>query len=135
MAEPRPRPPEPVTPRRPRFLLDEHLSPRVAERLRDLGIDASAVKGTEREGMDDEALLRLAAGEGRILVTYNIGDFAAVLADFSKEGLAAPGIAFVDSRTIPSSDFSGLARALARLARRIESGEVSAVWGVFLTRG
>ena len=58
-----------------RFLLDEHISPRVASLLRERGHDAVAV--TERHGLrglPDRALLQVALEEDRALVTRDIRD-------------------------------------------------------------
>ena len=59
-------------------MLDAHVSgPKVGRALEALGHD---VKATERmEGVPDDALLEIAAREGRILTTRNVGDFAELL--------------------------------------------------------
>lgn len=63
-------------PRPPRLLLDEDLSPKVAERLRsDDGIDAAHVRDRSRLGASDREVLDLAYSEDRILVTANVADF------------------------------------------------------------
>lgn len=60
-----------------RFLLDEMYPPAAAQRLRDRGIDAVAVKESPAlAGLDDGVLLALAALDRRVLVTENIADFA-----------------------------------------------------------
>ncbi len=117
---------------RPRFLLDEPISPEAADELKRRGVDALSIAGSAHAGLDDEAVLNLAVAEGRIAATYNIADFALLHADFLSARAALPGILFVSARTIPTSDPRGLARALAALARRIESGEVDASGGLFL---
>ena len=119
---------------RRRCLLDEHISPRVATSARRAGLDVLAVSGSDLAGLDDESLLRECVRQGRILVTYNIGDFAAIYRQFLSEGLDLPGIVFVDSRTIPTDQVGKLSRALLGLAKRMESGEVSSAGGLFLTR-
>ena len=118
----------------PRFLLDEHISPAVAELLKRAGIDAFAACGSPLEGMDDEPLFRWAVREGRIIVTYNIHDFADLFGVLLNEGLSIPGLVFVSRRTIPSSDFAGLSRSITKLAREIEQGVVDPGAAVFLTR-
>jgi len=115
------------------FLLDEQISPRVAERLAKAGLDARAVCGSELAGSDDASILRAAVAEGRVLVTYNIADFSMVYADLLKEGLPVPGLVFVDGDSIPSSDIRGLTRALTRLSSRLEEGVVDPGGGIFLT--
>lgn len=119
---------------KPRFLLDEPISPRVVRIAASLGVDARAVAATGLAGLDDLSIFRKAVEEARILVTYDIADMSAVFADLLKEGLAVPGVIFVDARTIPPSDPPRLARALARVAERIESGEIHPEGGLFLER-
>jgi len=118
----------------PAFLLDEHISRRVAEAARQKGVNASAVDGSPLAGTDDFSLLRIAVGERRILVTYNNADLAPLYADLARETRDLPGIVFVDGATIPTSDIGGLAKSLAKLDRLIRSGKVSVEGGVFLTR-
>ena len=57
------------------LLLDEMLSPTIADQLRQRGRDAYAI--TERSdlvGLPDEQVLGLGADEDRVLVTLNIAD-------------------------------------------------------------
>ena len=65
---------------RVRLLLDEHLSPSVAVELRRLGYDVIAV--AERDGLrgrpDDEIFAR-AAAEGCAMVTFDVGDYLALV--------------------------------------------------------
>lgn len=58
-----------------RLLIDEDLSPQVAQRLQGDGVDAVHVRDRGRLGMSDHAILELAFDEDRILVTANVGDF------------------------------------------------------------
>lgn len=60
----------------PRILIDEDLSPWVAQRLRtDKSIDAVHVRDRGRLGRTDAEILELAFSEDRILVTANVTDF------------------------------------------------------------
>lgn len=119
---------------RPTFLLDEHISPEVARQAGKAGLDVRAVAASELAGLDDKAIFRKAVEEGRVLVSYNIDDMSLLLGDFLKEGAAVAGVIFVDVRTIPPSDVPGLARALVKLADRMEKGEVDPGGGIFLQR-
>ena len=119
---------------RPKYLLDEQISPRVAEALGKLGVDAEAVAGSALAGLDDRAVFRKAIETGRVLVTYNIQDMSPLLGDFIREGTAVPGVVFVDTRTLPTDDLVGLARALARLADLVDRGEANPSGGLFLSR-
>ena len=118
----------------PKFLLDEHIGRRVAEIAAKQDVDIRAVDGSELAGLDDLSLFRHAIAEGRIIVTYNNGDFAPLMTDLVREGVVIPGVVFVDIETIPTSDISGLARAVVRMSKRIEAGEIDVSGGVFLGR-
>lgn len=117
------------------FLLDEQISPRVADQVRRSGIDIRAVCGSELAGKDDRFVFRAAIAEGRMMVTYNISDFSVVYADLLKEGATVPGLVFIDEKSISNSDIQGLARALTRLAERLGKGEIDPSGGIFLTGG
>jgi predicted nuclease of predicted toxin-antitoxin system len=59
-----------------KLLLDENLSPKVAETLaRDDGIDACHVRDRGLLGATDADVLERAFAEDRIFVTKNVGDF------------------------------------------------------------
>jgi predicted nuclease of predicted toxin-antitoxin system len=59
-----------------RLLIDEDLSPRVAQSLREEdGVDAVAVRDRGKLGATDQAVIELAFDENRILVTANVADF------------------------------------------------------------
>ena len=60
----------------PKLLLDEHVSPEVANRLSARRIDATHVRNRGILGAKDHEVLKLAFDEDRILVTANVADFA-----------------------------------------------------------
>ena len=119
---------------RPAFLLDAHISPVVADILTKGGFNARAVGASSLMNAEDGELLALAVKERRLFVTYDNATVPGTVAEFLSEGLEIPGILYVSAATIPSSDFSGLAGALMRLAARIESGAVDPAGGLFLGR-
>ena len=61
----------------PKLLLDEHLSPNLAEALRKRGVDAIAVAGSALATLRDEEIFVRAADLGRVIVTFNNPDFIA----------------------------------------------------------
>lgn len=117
-----------------RFLLDQHIPPSVAEILRKRGkVQAKAVCGSELEHGDDPDLLRVAAREGWVFVTYDT-EFSRHHLEVAREGAVVPGLIYVSALTIPTSEPAALAAALEKLAGRIDRGEVDASGGVFLQR-
>jgi predicted nuclease of predicted toxin-antitoxin system len=98
-----------------KLLLDEHLSPDIAEALRTRGHDVVSVLEIGLEGKSDQVIWRRAIVEGRVVVTYDKGDFLGLYRLFFQEGIHHPGVVIISNRTIPSSDLGGLIRALERL--------------------
>lgn len=119
---------------RPRFLLDEMISPRVAAEAGKAGLDVLAVAATGLAGQDDRAVLRAAIDQRRILVTYNVADFMRLFSDFLKEGADIPGVVFVSLKAFPTSDPGGLLKGLVRFSRKVEEGSVDPAAGIFLDR-
>jgi len=60
----------------PRLYLNEHLSPRLAEQLRQHGFDVTSTVESKMGEADDDEQLAHAASEQRALVTFNHKDFA-----------------------------------------------------------
>jgi len=59
-----------------KLLLDEMLSPAIAQQLRARGHDVEAIKGNPlREALSDPEVMNLARKQGRALVTNNLVDF------------------------------------------------------------
>lgn len=71
-----------------RLLLDAHVSGRVIARaLRERGHDVRATnEESQLDGWEDDALLELAAAEGRILITFNVKDFPRLVRDWAAAG-------------------------------------------------
>jgi Domain of unknown function (DUF5615) len=103
-----------------RFLLDEHISPAVAEQLAQKRpeIEATSVpawEGGTHLGAGDEVLLTVAHRQGWTLVTYDQRTIAPLLKSWGEQGTPHAGVIFVDQRTIAPHDFGGLVRALLQL--------------------
>jgi hypothetical protein len=103
-----------------RLLLDEHISPDVAEGLRRRDRRISVICLAEWEGglftgMGDELLLSQAAKHKLTLVTYDRRTIPPLLKMWAESGSNHGGVIFVDEKTIPPSDFGGLIRALQKL--------------------
>lgn len=58
-----------------RFLLDEHLSPAIAEQLKRRGHDVVSAAEAGLAGLDDAQVLSCAVRDRRVVVTSNIKDF------------------------------------------------------------
>jgi hypothetical protein len=112
------------------LLLDEHVSPKIAQALRRRNTARRALCMAEWEngrflGTDDELLLREAAVQRLTLVTYDRRTIPPLLKRWAEEGRSHGGVIFVDQRTIPSSDFGGLIRALEKLSSELGSRDWS----------
>jgi len=109
----------PVTP--VRLLLDEMISPRVAQQLRRRGHDVESVaERSDLVGASDDDLLTHAAGEERLLVTLNVADFIALDRDWRTQRRDHAGIvivassAFAQDRSLVGALVTSLASAAAQ---------------------
>jgi hypothetical protein len=103
-----------------RFLLDEHLSPNIAEglRRRDKTIIISCLSEWEKGrflGIADDVLLQEAAEQSLTLVTYDQKTIPLLLKMRAEASRDHGGVIFVDNKTISSSDLGRLIYALAKL--------------------
>ena len=104
-----------------KLLLDEHISPDVANGLRRRN-RAIEIRYMEWEdgyflGQEDSACLREAAAQGLTLVTYDRRTIPPLLKTWAEEERTHGGVVFVDEKTISPADIGGLVWALTRLAR------------------
>jgi hypothetical protein len=72
---------------------------------------------------DDEPILAAAAAEDRVVVTVNIGDFAALDAQWTAEGLSRAGMVLVSTSQFPQ-DGSFIGRVADALLGAIETGDL-----------
>ncbi len=75
-----------------RLFLDAHVSARrIATSLRERHDVRAADEERELDGWEDERLLALATEEGRIMVTFNVADFARITTEWAAEGRSHAG--------------------------------------------
>src|SRR5438046_9461471 len=106
-----------------RLLLDEHISPRVADGLRRrnrLLVVSCLAEWEEGEflGQQDSACLQQAAVQRLTLVTYDRRTIHPLLKAWAEEERKHGGGIFVDEKTISPSDTGGLVRALSNLSKK-----------------
>jgi predicted nuclease of predicted toxin-antitoxin system len=98
-----------------RLLLDAHLSgSRIAGPLRGKGHDVRALsEESDAEGLEDEQVLALAAGERRILVTSDVSDFPRLLRDWAGASRSHNGVILVYG--VGTHEFNAIAHGILRL--------------------
>jgi hypothetical protein len=109
-----------------RLFLDAHVSARrVATALRNGGHDVRAADEERTlDGWEDERLLALAAEEHRIMVTFNVRDFARIAREWQGEGRHHAGCAILVG--IDHSEFGVI---LTRLTEELATRPQPAAWG------
>lgn len=114
-----------------RLLLDEMLSPRIAEQLRNRGHDVTAIANLETlVGQPDAAVLEAAQREGRALVTENVDDFRVLAKAATSRGERHAGLIFASSRAFPRSNRGHIGQmvtaldAVMRADPGMENGEL-----------
>ncbi len=105
-----------------KLLLDEHISPDVADGLRrrnrSLVIHWMAEwQGSDFLGKEDFACLLEAAKQGLTLVTYDRRTIPPLLKIWAEEGRRHGGVIFVDEKTISPANIGSLVRALIQLSK------------------
>jgi hypothetical protein len=105
-----------------RLLLDEHISPDVADGLlrrnRSLVVHYMAEwENGDFLGQEDSACLEKAASHRLTLVTYDRRTIPPLLKTWAEEEREHGGIVFVDEKTISPADIGGLVRALINLSK------------------
>ncbi len=105
-----------------KFLLDEHISPDVADGLRRRNRTIIVRYMVEWEngdflGQEDSTCLQEAATQGLTLVTYDRRTIPPLLKVWAEEERKHGGVVFVDEKTISMTDIGGLVWALTRLLK------------------
>jgi hypothetical protein len=103
-----------------KLLLDEHISPDVANglRRRNRAIEVRYMVEWENGyflGQQDSPCLQEAAVQGLTLVTYDRRTIPPLLKTWAEEERTHGGVIFVDEKTISPADIGGLVWALTRL--------------------
>lgn len=80
-----------------RLFLDAHVSARrIAGALREHGHDVRAAdEERQLDGWEDEHLLELATAERRIMITFNVKDFARLASEWAAAGTSHAGILLI----------------------------------------
>jgi len=103
-------------------MLDADVPPAVGVALRERGYDVSAASGDPVLGLlGDFELLRVAAQQGRVVVTFNIVDFSELARIFAHTQEDHAGIILIHSKTYQRTEIGRIARALDDLLRSRES--------------
>lgn len=101
-----------------KLLLDEMLSPDIAEQLRQRGHDVIAV--SERPDLrtePDHVIFATAQEERRVLVTENIGDFRQIASAELQAARSHWGLVFTTNRSFPRHN----ARAIGRMIMALQA--------------
>ena len=103
-----------------KLLLDEHLSPLIAQQFRvkwPQGQIESVVswQAGRFAGVPDDPLLVEAHTRGWTLVTYDQATIVPLLKDWGEQGIEHGGVVLVDDRTIAANDIGGLVRSLGTI--------------------
>ena len=90
-----------------RLFLDAHVSGRrIATALREQHDVRPADEERELDGWDDERLLALATEQGRVMVTFNVKDFARITTEWAAAGNRTPAAYSSSGSLTPSSGSS-----------------------------
>ena len=121
-----------------RLLLNEMWSAEIARQLRRRGVDALAATEapTRYRAIPDHDVFARAREDGRVIVTDNVPDFAALVADAASRGESHPGVVFAVRPAFDRSHpriVGQMVRALAALAGSSDAGRVAS-GAVFLQR-
>ena len=103
-----------------RLLLDEHISPSVADGLRRRNRLLTVHSLVEWEGgnflgAEDSACLVLAAEQKLTLVTYDRRTIPPLIKTWIEAGRCHGGVIFIDEKSISPADIGGLVQALLQL--------------------
>ena len=96
-------------------ILDEQLSPQIAELLRKAGHDVeSVIDRADLAGRSDRVVFETACREGRAVITNNVKDFRPLAAEYLTSGRSHAGLILLPSARARSRD------AVAAIASAVE---------------
>jgi hypothetical protein len=112
-----------------KLLLDEQISGKVAERLRDRGHDViAATDEPSLRSLRDPDLFEVAQQQGRALVTYNRVDFEPIIREYAQMDREHHGLVIVHPIRYPSWEFARLAVAIEGLLAAADLGMSFVIW-------
>jgi hypothetical protein len=112
-----------------KLLLDEQISGKVAERLRDRGHDVTAATDDPSlRGLSDPDLFEVSQQQGRALVTYNRVDFEPIVRDYAEMNREHHGLVIVHPTRFPSREFGRLSAAIEGLLEKSDLGRSFLLW-------
>jgi uncharacterized protein YbjT (DUF2867 family) len=112
-----------------KLLLDEQISGKVAERLRDRGHDVVAATDEQSlRGLRDPDLFEVAQQQARALVTCNRADFEPIMRGYAAENREHCGLVIVHPTRFPSWEFARMAAALEGFLTGPRLGRSFLVW-------
>lgn len=112
-----------------KLLLDEQISGKIADRLRDRGHDVTAAtEDPSLRGLSDPDLFEVAQQQGRALVTYNRVDFEPIIREYAQMSREHRGLVIIHPTRFPSSEFTQMTTAMEGLLEGPNLGLSFLVW-------
>ena len=112
-----------------KLLLDEQISGKVAERLREKGHDVAATAAQAAlRGLSDFDLFEVAQTQERAVATYNRPDFEALARDYAEAGREHHGLLLIHPHRFPSNELTRLVEALVGFIENPTPGKSFVVW-------
>ena len=111
------------------LLLDEHFPPALAELMRESGFDVvGVVEDPAMRGACDEEIYRIAAAQGRRVVTENVRDFRPLLVAAIGNGGPVASLLLTTAKRHPRSAIGPLSAALMDWLRRVDPPKQNEEW-------
>jgi len=104
-----------------KYYLDEDISPKVADMLREYQVDAVSTHEVKRTQTSHREQLEYAASGGMAMVTRNRDDFVRLTVQFFNELRTHCGVLIIPY-SIPGDNFRLMAKALKKYASKHPSG-------------